>query len=85
MTLPEEIRDDRDDMGNFCVYDEKFVRRRMDYDPVDQPELHAWNLAQPRWSSRFRVGGLPPAGGTCPRTRLRAGCRRDQDRGPFLS
>ncbi|MEV1178577.1 hypothetical protein [Nonomuraea sp. NPDC049784] len=54
VTLPEEIRDD---MGNFCVYDETFVRRRMDYDPVDQPELHAWNVAQPRWNSRFRVGG----------------------------
>ncbi|MEV5749129.1 SDR family NAD(P)-dependent oxidoreductase [Actinoallomurus sp. NPDC052308] len=27
VTLPEEIRDDRDDMGGFCVYDEKFVRR----------------------------------------------------------
>ncbi|MEV1175666.1 hypothetical protein [Nonomuraea sp. NPDC049784] len=57
VTLPEEVRDDRDDMGNFCVYDETFVRRRMDYYPVDQPELHAWNVAQPRWSSRFRVGG----------------------------
>jgi hypothetical protein len=43
VTLPEEIRDDRDDMGNFLVYDEKFNRRRMDHSPVDQPELHAWN------------------------------------------
>jgi hypothetical protein len=57
VTLPEEIRDDRDDMGNFCVYDEQFIRRRTDYDPVDQPELHAWNVAEPRWNSRFRVGG----------------------------
>jgi len=58
VTLPEEIRDDRDDMGNFCVYDEKFIRRHMDYSPADQPELHAWNVAEPRWNdSRFRVGG----------------------------
>ncbi|MFG2004802.1 hypothetical protein ACGFNU_37205 [Spirillospora sp. NPDC048911] len=32
VTLPEETRDDG---GDFLVYDEKFVRRRMDYDPVD--------------------------------------------------
>lgn len=57
VTLPEEIRDDRDDMGNFLVYDEAFVRCSMDYDPVYQPELHAWNVTQPRWDSRFRVGG----------------------------
>lgn len=29
----------------------------MDCDPVDQPELQAWNVAWPRWNSRFRVGG----------------------------
>jgi len=27
VTLPEEIRADRDDVGHFCVYDERFVRR----------------------------------------------------------
>jgi hypothetical protein len=57
VTLPEEIRNDRDEMGDFLVYDEKFIRRRMDYNPVDQPELHAWNVADPQWNSRFRVGG----------------------------
>ncbi|MFI6393214.1 hypothetical protein [Nonomuraea sp. NPDC050540] len=54
VTLSEEIRDD---LGHFCVYDEKFIRRRMDYDPVDQPELQACNVAEPRWNERFRVGG----------------------------
>ncbi|MFC4054097.1 hypothetical protein ACFOY4_30770 [Actinomadura syzygii] len=24
---------------------------------VDQPESHAWNVAEPRWGSRFRSGG----------------------------
>jgi hypothetical protein len=37
VTLPEEIREDRDDMGHFCVYDERFVRRHSDW----QPEVHA--------------------------------------------
>lgn len=30
VTLPEEIREDRDDLGHFCVYDEKFIRRHDD-------------------------------------------------------
>ncbi|MFG6200553.1 hypothetical protein [Nonomuraea sp. JJY05] len=29
----------------------------MDYDPVDQPELHAWNVAEARWRDRYRIGG----------------------------
>ena len=61
VTLPEEIREDRDDMGHFCVYDEAFIRRHSDV----QPEFHAWNVAEPRWESRFRVG--PPANWPCTR------------------
>jgi hypothetical protein len=45
VTLPEEIRDDRDDRGHFCVYDEKFIRRHDD----DQPQTHARCVAGPRW------------------------------------
>lgn len=37
ITLPEEIREDRDDLGHFCVYDEKFIRRHDN----DQPQTHA--------------------------------------------
>jgi hypothetical protein len=62
VTLPEEIREDRDDMGHFCVYDEKFVRRHSDA----QPEVHALCVTQPRWESRFRAGpplNWPPSRG----------------------
>jgi hypothetical protein len=55
VTLPEEIREDRDDMGHFCVYDEKFVRRHSDA----QPEVHALYVTEPRWESRFRAGPPP--------------------------
>jgi hypothetical protein len=55
VTLPEEIREDRDDMGHFCVYDEKFVRRHSDW----QPEIHALCVTEPRWESRFRAGPPP--------------------------
>ncbi|MGW0825812.1 hypothetical protein [Streptomyces sp. NPDC002845] len=41
VTLPEE---DRDDMGHFLTYDEKFVRRDSD----DQPQLHAFYVGEPR-------------------------------------
>ncbi len=30
VTLPEEIRQDRDDRGRFLIYDERFVRRHGD-------------------------------------------------------
>ncbi|MGB6162553.1 MAG: hypothetical protein WCF33_01155 [Pseudonocardiaceae bacterium] len=62
VTLPEEIREDRDDMGHFCVYDEKFVRRHSDW----QPEVHALCVTEPRWESRFRAGpplNWPPSRG----------------------
>lgn len=54
VTLPEEVREDRDDMGHFLIYDEKFVRRSGD----DQPQVHAFCVGEPRWADdRFRVGG----------------------------
>lgn len=51
--LPEEIREDRDDRLHFLIYDEAFVRRFSD----DQPQVHAFCVAEPRWDHpRFRVG-----------------------------
>ncbi|MCX4821338.1 hypothetical protein OG883_15770 [Streptomyces sp. NBC_01142] len=38
VTLPEEVREVRDDMGHFLIYDEKFVRRDSD----GQPQVHAF-------------------------------------------
>ncbi|MFI6731416.1 hypothetical protein ACIBI9_00680 [Nonomuraea sp. NPDC050451] len=46
--MPEEIREDRDDLGHFLVYD-------------DQPWLHVFSEAGPRWEyDHLRVG--PPRG-----------------------
>ena len=54
VTLPEEIREDRDDTGHFLTYDEHFVRRHDD----DQPQLHAFTVAEPEWSHpTLRAGG----------------------------
>jgi len=54
VTLPEEIREDRDDMGHFLIYDEEFVRRSSDA----QPQVHAFCVGEPRWGHpQFRVGG----------------------------
>ncbi|NEW77409.1 hypothetical protein G4H13_45650 [Streptomyces rapamycinicus] len=33
VTLPEEVREDRDDMGHLLLYDEEFVRRDGDRPP----------------------------------------------------
>ncbi|MCY9787959.1 hypothetical protein KIK06_29185 [Nocardiopsis sp. EMB25] len=54
VTLPEEIREDRDDRGHFLVYDEGFVRRNDDA----QPYIHAQQVARPEWPGRLRGG--PP-------------------------
>jgi hypothetical protein len=54
VTLPEEIREDRDDMGHFLVYDDRFVRRHSD----EQPWLHATCEAEPRWEYALKAG--PP-------------------------
>lgn len=55
VTLPAEIRMDRDDRGHFLVYDERFVRRHGD----EQPQTHASWVAEPSWEhDRFRSG--PP-------------------------
>jgi hypothetical protein len=54
VTLPKEVREDRDDMGHFLIYDEEFVRRRGD----EQPQVHAFCVGEPRWAdSRVPVGG----------------------------
>jgi hypothetical protein len=53
VTLPE-IREDRDDVGHFLAYSERFVRRHCD----EQPQVHALYVSEPRWENdRFRVGG----------------------------
>ncbi len=53
VTLPEELRADRDDRGQFLIYDEEFVRRHGD----EQPQTHASGVAEPHWEhDRFRVG-----------------------------
>jgi hypothetical protein len=51
--LPQEVREDRDDLGHFLIYDELFRRRHED----EQPQLHASCVAEPRWEHEvFRVG-----------------------------
>ena len=55
VTLPEEIREDRDDLGHFCVYDEKFIRRHDD----DQPQTHAHSVAGPHWEYDHLRAGPP--------------------------
>lgn len=53
VTLPEELRADRDDGGDFLIYDENFVVRRDD----EQPQTHAFCVAEAGWEhDRFRVG-----------------------------
>ncbi len=54
VTLPEEIREDRDDRGHFCVYDEKFLRH-----DDDQPQTHAYCVAEPRWEYDHLRAGPP--------------------------
>lgn len=55
VTLPNELRPDRDHRGHFLIYDESFVRRPGD----SQPQIHASAVAEPYWEhSRFAVG--PP-------------------------
>ncbi len=44
VTLPEEVREDRDDMGHFLIYDEEFVRR----DGDGQPQVHAFCVGEPQ-------------------------------------
>jgi len=43
VALPEEARPDRDDLGQFCVYDQNFVRHHAD-GPI---ETHAYWVANP--------------------------------------
>jgi hypothetical protein len=55
VTLPEEIREDRDDMGHFLVYDEQFIRRHDD----EQPQTHAFSVAHPEWLYDHLRAGPP--------------------------
>lgn len=55
VTLPHEIREERDDRGNFMVYDEEFVRR----DDERQPFLHAFIVSEPRWEYPHMPLGPP--------------------------
>lgn len=45
VTLPGEVRLDRDDMMNLCIYDEAFRRRADD----EQQQAHALYVSEPRW------------------------------------
>jgi hypothetical protein len=65
VTLPEEVREDRDDMGHFLIYDEKFVRRNGD----EQPQVHAFcgraslgASAVPGWRAGELAGDLSVGG-----------------------
>jgi hypothetical protein len=49
----EDVRPDRDDLGQFCLYDEGFAPRHSD----EQPQTHAYSVAQPGWDhDDVRVG-----------------------------
>ncbi len=54
VTLPDEIREDRDDMGHFYVYDERFVRCHSDW----QPEVHSCASPNPAGSPASGQGLL---------------------------
>jgi hypothetical protein len=45
VTLPGEVRLDRDDMMDICIYDEKFRRQSLD----EQPQAHALYVSEPEW------------------------------------
>jgi hypothetical protein len=46
VTLPGEVRLDRDDMMNMCIYDEAFPRRPTD----EQLQAHALYVSEPEWA-----------------------------------
>jgi hypothetical protein len=54
VTLPEEIREDRDDLGHFCVYDEEFIRRHDD----DQPQNPGHTITARKPTLRTQVDRL---------------------------
>jgi len=54
VTLPSEVRLDRDDMMRLCIYDERFQRAHAD----EQMAAHALFLAGPEWQHpTVRCGG----------------------------
>ena len=55
VTLPSEIRLDRDDAMRLCIYDEAFRRQPAD----EQPQMHALYLAGPEWPHPAIRGGSP--------------------------
>lgn len=56
MTLPSEVRLDRDDMMNVCIYDEAFRRQSTD----EQPQMHALYVAERVWRQPGLRGGGGP-------------------------
>ena len=61
VTLPGEVRLDRDDVMNLCIYDEAFRRRPTD----EQLQAHALYVSEPEWQYPALRSGRPanwPAG-----------------------
>jgi hypothetical protein len=55
VTLPGEVRLDRDDMMDICIYDEKFRRQSLD----EQPQAHALYVSEPEWQYPGLRSGRP--------------------------
>jgi len=53
--LPSEIRLDRDDAMELCIYDEAFRRQPGE----EQPQMHALYIAGPEWQHPLIRGGSP--------------------------
>lgn len=61
VTLPGEVRLDRDDVMSICICDEAFRRRPTD----EQPQTHALYVSKPEWRYPDLRSGRPanwPAG-----------------------
>ena len=56
--LPSEIRLDRDDAMELCIYDEAFRRQPGE----EQPQMHALYIAGPEWQHPLIRGGSPSTG-----------------------
>ena len=55
VTLPGEVRLDRDDMMGICIYDEEFRRQPLD----EQPQAHALYVSEPEWQYPDLRSGRP--------------------------
>lgn len=58
VTLPGEVRLDRDDTMDMCVYDEGFARQSTD----EQPQMNALYVAGPQWQYPGLHAGSPANG-----------------------